>query len=141
MSPTEPGTIKAVLETLFKPVTLILNPLAERIGNRFKRKPKLHIFARPRSPHWCYAWEGASLTPMMQLHFSADITNDGNEGVLILDAYVKGTKSKLPLIARISIPPGQTLMGANIVLMVAPVVGHGGKNFTGKVILIDQLKR
>ena len=86
LSPPEPGTIKSILEILLKPFTLIFNPVAERIGNRLKRKPKLHIYVRPLTNFWCYAWEGQK--PMMQAQFSADITNDGNEGVLILDGYI-----------------------------------------------------
>jgi hypothetical protein len=135
----EPGAIKAVLEILLKPFTLIINPIGERVGRRLQRKPKLHIYVRPLTTLWCYAWEGQK--PMMQLTFSADITNDGHEGVLILDGYVKGTKPKLPFTWRIKVPPTTTIMGENISLFVAPVIGEGGKDFSAKVILIDQFKR
>jgi hypothetical protein len=139
LSPPEPGTIKSILEILLKPFTLIFNPVAERIGNRLKRKPKLHIHVRPLTNFWCYAWEGQK--PMMQAQFSADITNDGSEGVLILDGYIKGTRPRLPFRERIEIPPTTTVTGNNIAVFVLPVVGEGGKDFTGRVILIDQFKR
>src|SRR5215469_18152744 len=125
--PTEPGTIKAILETLFKPVTLILNPIAERIGHSLKRKPKLHIYVRPRTTVWCYAWEDQK--PMMQAQFSADITHDGEEDVFILDGYIEGTKPQVPFRERIYLPPRETLKGVNIAVFVAPVVGEGGKDF------------
>lgn len=140
----EPSTIKAVIETLLKPFTLIFNPIAERIGDRLKRKPKLHIHVHPLPTLWCYAWGGygESAKPMMQASFTADITNDSpDESVLILDGYVKGTKPKIPFRERIEVPPTTTVTDENICVFCAPVVGEGGKDFTGKVILIDQLKR
>jgi hypothetical protein len=138
--PPEPGTIKSIIETLLKPFTLIFNPVAERIGNRLKRKPKLHIYVRPLTNFWCYAWDG-SAKPMMQARFTADITNDGDEGILILDGYIKGTKPKIPFPDRIEVPPTTTVTGENIAVFVTPVIGEGGKDFTGRVILIDQFKR
>jgi len=49
----EPGIIKTVVETLLKPFALIFNPIAERIGNRLKRKPKLYIHIHPLTNVWC----------------------------------------------------------------------------------------
>ena len=137
--PPEPGTIKAILETLIKPFTLIFNPVAERIGNRLKRKPKLYFNIHPVGSIWCYAWNGAK--PMMQVRFDADITNDGDEGVMLLDGYVKGTKSKLPFMRKMKIPPRTLTTDEIIVVFVEPIVGEGGKDFTGKIVFVDQLKR
>lgn len=78
---------------------------------------------------------------MMQVTFDADITNDGDEGILILNGYVKGTKPKIPFRHRIEVPPTTTVTDEIISVFVTPVVGKGGQDFTGKVILIDQLKR
>jgi hypothetical protein len=61
--------------------------------------------------------------------------------VIILDGYVKGTKSKFPLIRPIDIAPVTTAMRQIVYLLVAPVVGEGGKEFSGRIILLDQLKR
>lgn len=136
----EPGTIKTVVETLLKPFTLILNPIAERIGNRLKRKPKLHIYVHPQTRIWCYAWQGDK--PMMQVRFEADITNDSrDESVFILDGYVEDTEPQIPFLNRITIPPTSTAQGEIICVFVKPVVGEGGKDFTGRVILLDQFKR
>jgi hypothetical protein len=139
----EPSTIKTLIETFLKPFTVILNPIAERIGNRLKRKPRLHIYVRPLTNFWCYAWDGygENQKPMMQARFTADITNDRDEGILILDGYIKGTKPKLPFSDRIEVPPTTTVEGENIAVFCTPVVGEGGKDFTGKIILIDQFKR
>jgi hypothetical protein len=138
--PPEPGTIKAILEILLKPFALIFNPVAERVGNMLKRKPKLHIYVRPLTNFWCYAWDG-NPNPMMQARFEADITNDGDEGVLILDGYLKGTKPQLPFRERIEVPPTTTVTDELICVFVRPVIGKGGKDFTGKVVLLDQFKR
>ena len=77
----------------------------------------------------------------MQALFTADITNDGNESVLILDGYFKGTKPQIPFPNRIAIPPTTTVTGECIAVFVRPVIGEGGRDFTGKVILLDQFKR
>ena len=140
---SEPSTTAKLLEILLKPYSLIANPIAERIGNRLKRKPKLHFNIYPPSSLWCYAWNGygENAKPMMQVRFSADITNDGHKGILILAGYVKGTKAKLPLVHRIEIPPTTTVVAQSIAVFVEPVIGEGGMDFTGKVVLIDQLKR
>jgi hypothetical protein len=140
--PPEPGIITSVVETLLKPFTLIFTPIAERIGNRLKRKPKLYIHIHPVTSIWCYAWEGANRTPIMQVRFDADITNDSDhEAVLILDGYVEGTKSKFPLISPINIPPATTALMQIVAVFSTPVVGEGGKDFTGRIILGDQFKR
>jgi|ERR1700722_2328093 len=137
----EPGIIKTVVETLLKPFALIFNPIAERIGNRLKRRPKLYIHIHPLTNVWSYAWGGGE-NPMMQVRFDADITNDSDrEGVLILDGYVKGTKSKIPFMSHIEIPPATTALRQIVGVFSAPVIGEGGKDFTGRIILVDQFKR
>lgn len=144
MPTPEPTTINAIVETLLKPFTAILNPIAERIGHRLKRKPRLHVYVRPQLSAWSYAWEGhgENQKPMMQARFTADITNDSDdETVVILDGYIKGTKPQIPFTARIKVPPTTTVTDENIAVFVRPVIGEGGKDFTGKVILLDQFKR
>jgi hypothetical protein len=138
----EPGIIKTVVETLLKPFALIFNPIAERIGNRLRRKPKLYIHIHPLTNVWCYAWGGGGQNPMMQVRFDADITNDSHrEGVIILDGYVKGTKSKIPFMSHIEVPPATTALRQIVGVFSAPVIGEGGKDFTGRIILVDQFKR
>lgn len=129
----DPGTIKQIIEILLKPFSLIAHPIAERIGNRLKRKPKLYLNIHPVGSVWCYAWNGVK--PMMQVRFDADITNDGDDG------YVKGTKAKIPFMRKIKIPPTTTITDEIIAVFVEPIVGEGGKDFTGKIVFVDQLKR
>lgn len=130
---------KVVVETLLKLFTLIFTPVAERISNTLKRKPKLHIYVRPLTTFWCYAGDGS---PMMQVVFTADITNDSHdESVIVLDGYFKGTKPQIPFRARIEIPPTTTVASEHIAVFVRPVIGEGGKDFSGRIILVDQLKR
>jgi hypothetical protein len=137
----EPSTIKVIVETLLKPFSLIFNPIAERIGHKLRRKPKLHIYVRPQLSAWCYAWDGSE-NPMMQVRFTADITNDSrDEAVIILDGYVEGTKPQIPFRERIEVPRTTTVTGELVAVFVRPVIGEGGKDFTGKIILIDQFKR
>ena len=139
----ESGTIKHIVEILLKPYSMIANPIAERIGNRLKRKPKLHFHVHPVTSVWCYAWDGygEKAKPMMQIRFDVDITNDGHEPILILDGYAKGTKAKLPFIHPIQIPPTSTRIRELISVFVEPIIGEGGKDFTGKIVFRDQLKR
>jgi len=47
----------------------------------------------------------------------------------------------IPFVTRIKVPPTATVTDEIICVFCTPVVGEGGKDFTGKVILIDQLKR
>jgi hypothetical protein len=140
-TPDTAGAVKTVVETLLKPFTLILNPVAERIGNWLKRKPKLHIYAHPQTRIWCYAWDGGE-KPMMQARFDADITNDSHdESIIILDGYIEGTEPQVPFITRIEVPTTATVWGEIVCVFVRPVVGEGGKDFTGRVVLLDQFKR
>ena len=140
--PPEPGTIKAVVETLLKPFSLIFNPIAERIGNKFKRTAKLYINIRPATNVWCYAWNGNNPNPMMQVRFDADFTNESDrEGIFILDVYVEGTKSRVPIIDHLKFPKTSTTFAQIIGLFCSPVVGEGGKDFTGRIIFVDQFKR
>lgn len=70
----------------------------------------------------------------MQVRFTADITNDGNEGVLVLDGYLEGTKPQIPFRERIEVPPHTTVMDELIAVFVRPVIGASGKDFAGRVI-------
>jgi hypothetical protein len=134
------GFWQALIETVFKPFTIILNPIAERIGRRLKRKPKLHIHVISRTEHWCYAWENDK--PRMSVMFSADITNDDHqEKVFIIDAYIKGTKPTIPFLRKVEIPAATLVPRVPINMYVYPIVGKGGQNWTGRIILLDQFKR
>ncbi len=119
---------------------MIANPIAERIGHRLRRKPKLHIHVHPFTDIWCIASSGS--IRFMQVRFTADITNDGNEGVLVWGGgYVKGTKPRVSFHLDMEIPPTSTVRRQHIALFVAPIIGKEGEDFTGRVILIDQFKR
>jgi hypothetical protein len=138
----EPGIIKTVVETLLKPFTLIFNPIAERIGNRLKRKPKLYVNIHPVTCIWSYAWQMPDPNPVMQVRFDADFTNDSDhDALLLLDAYVEGTHSKLPFMSVIKVLPTSTNLREIVSVFCTPVVGEGGKDFTGRIIFVDQLKR
>jgi hypothetical protein len=135
-----PGLVKEAAETLLKPFSLILNPVAERIGRWLKRKPKLHIYIQPRTHLWCYAWEFDK--PRMSVMFSADLTNDDHrEKVFIIDAYIKGTKPTIPFIRKVEVPAATMVPRVPFHVLVSPVVGKGGENWKGRIILIDQFKR
>lgn len=138
----ESGTIKQIVEVLLKPFTMILNPIAERVGSKLKRKPKLYFHIYPVTSVWCYAWSGhgENARPMMQIRFDADITNDGQEAVLILDGYAKGTTARIPLMRPV-LPPTTTVAREIIAVFVEPIIGEGGEDFIGRIVFVDQLKR
>jgi len=142
MTVPEPGFLKDIVETIFKPFTLIFNPIAERIGNRLKRKPKLYVHIIPMGSIWNYAWNGNIPPPIMQVRFDAHLTNDSErEAILILDGYVEGTTSTLPFGSHIEVPPHTTVFRQLVVVFCMPVVGEGGRDFTGRIVFVDQLKR
>ena len=51
---------------------------------------------------------------------TANITNDGDEGILILDGYLKGTKPQIPFPNRIEVPPNTTVTGEHIAVFRRP---------------------
>jgi hypothetical protein len=142
MTVPEPGLTKSVVETQLKPFSLVFNPIAERIGNRFKRKPKLYVHIHPATCLWCYAWQMPNPNPTMQVGFDADFTNDSDhDALLLLDAYVEGTRSQLPFMSVIKVPSTSTNLRETVGVHCTPVVGEGGNDFTGRIIFVDQLKR
>ena len=54
----ESGAIKHIVEILLKPFSALINPIAERIGEKLKRKPKVYFHIHPVTSVWCYAWNG-----------------------------------------------------------------------------------
>lgn len=138
---TDPGIVKSVVETVLKPFTIIFTPIAERIARVLKRKPKLHIYVLPVTSILTYAWDGSS-RPIMQATFACDITNDDHhEKVIIIDAYIKGTKPCLPTRGYTEIAPASMKARQQFATFCRPVLGEAGKNFTGRVVLLDQFKR
>lgn len=76
----------------------------------------------------------------MQVRLSVDLTHDDpKESLIIVDAYPKGTQSKIPF-DKFAIPPHQ-LVERHVTTFVQPVLGEKGKDWTGHIILVDQFRR
>jgi len=134
----ETGFIKSVVETLLKPFAIITTPIAERIASWLKRKPKLHVNFHPIACVWCIAKNREE--PLMQVRFAADLTHDDpKESLIIVDAHPDGTKLVLPF-DKISVPP-HNLREVLVAVFVQPVLQVKGKDWTGRIIFIDQFGR
>jgi hypothetical protein len=80
----------------------------------------------------------------MSLIYRADFSHDDDEQtVLLVEAYVKGGKSWLEAPSDpIRIPPRQLVREQFIrTVFISPIVGKIGKNWTGKIIFVDQWRR
>jgi hypothetical protein len=128
------------LENLTKPFANIFNPISERVGNRIaRRKPHISIHPDPLLTNWTIANHGG--TELMQLMIFGGFTHDDRDTTLIItDAYVAGTQSKVKTIDWLTLPPGK-LLDSRIVTIVGPVVAEKGKPFETRVILVDQFRR
>jgi hypothetical protein len=146
MTPPDPGIVKEVTHSISKIVDIFTRPfevvskaVADRLERWLKRKPKLFVRFHPQTTLWCLASSGEQKG--MQLIFMADFTQDGDdESLLLIDGYVKGTK---PWVKNpsdpITIKPGELVRSQYINgIFVSPVVGEPGKNWTGRIIFLDQ---
>jgi hypothetical protein len=148
-TPHDPGFIKEVTHSISKIVDIFTRPfevvskaVADRLERWLKRKPKLFVRFHPQTTFWCLAFAGEQKG--MQLVFMADFSQDDEkEPLLLIDAYIKGTK---PWVARgddpIKVEPGHLIRDRYVNgIFVSPVVGEPGKNWTGRLIFIDQFHR
>lgn len=134
----EPGIVKAVIGALSKPFELIITPIAERIGAWLRRKPRLHIHFLPLNCYWNIATQGD--TELMQIRLAADFAHDGlKESLIIADMYPKGTRS-WKAFDQFMIRPGD-FSRKTCVLFVRPIIAEKGKDWTGRLVLVDQFKR
>ena len=60
--------------------------------------------------------------------------------MMIMDMYPNGTISQIPGFTPFEVPPGR-LVKQHLVAFVAPVVGIKGKDWTGRLIVVDQFHR
>lgn len=116
--------------------------MADRLERWLKRKPKLFVRFHTQTTHWGLAFHGEKVSGM-QIAFMADYSHDGDEPLLLIEGYVKGAK---PFIRSpndpIMIKPGELVRTQYIDgIFVSPVVGEPGKNWTGRIIFIDQFHR
>jgi len=135
------GALAKLVEVFIKPLAVISNAISERLAILLRRKPKLHVHFRPITGVWCVASDG--IIKIMQVGFAADLTHDDPRQTLILvDAFPEGTRSKFPFHNQITIGPAELVSPEHqIWMMVTPVVGEEGKNWTGRVVFVDQFKR
>lgn len=135
------SALSKVVEIFTKPLAAISDAIAERLRLLFRRKPKLHVHFHPTTGLWCLASQGGK--KIMQVGFVADFTHDDpRQTIILVDAFPEGTRSELQLFDYITIPPEELVkVGHHIWRMVTPVVGEEGKNWKGRIVLVDQGKR
>ena len=132
------------LETCFKILGNLLEPLTRRIGNWLGRKtPRIYVHPNRSQSLWCIAWHGAQIpeNEMMQLVFWGDFTQDDpDQAIIVTDAYPKGTEPQIGFVSKFTIPP-RTMVHEQIGVFVYPIKGERGKTFATKFILVDQFLR
>ena len=146
--PPEPGFWKEVtsaltkiVEVFTKPLGVVSDAVSKRLAILLKRKPRLYVNFHPTTSLWCLARTGDER--IMQMMFMADFTHDDpDQTVILIEAYLRGTKPKFHFDETIDIDPEELVTPKyNVHFMVTPVIGEEGKNWTGRVIFIDQLHR
>lgn len=135
------SALSKVAETFTKPLAAVSNAITERLALRFRRKPKLHVHFHATTGLWCLASQGGK--KIMQVGFVADFTHDDpTQTIILVDAFPDGTRSELRLFDYITIPPEELVrLRHHLWRMVTPVVGEEGKNWKGRIVLVDQWKR
>lgn len=98
----------AWLESLTKPFSSLVTPLAERIGNWLgRRKPRLYVHLNSPQLLWCVATEKQRNGPdleMMQVFLSAQFNHDDEkQTVVIMDGFPEGTQNRLPGMSQFSV--------------------------------------
>jgi hypothetical protein len=80
-------------------------------------------------------------TPAMQLTMKGLFTNsDLENGLLITQVYLEGTRAAMGLLQPLQIAPHHSVE-ETLQAFVQPVVGHKGQAYEGKLILVDQFDR
>ncbi|MGD1216199.1 MAG: hypothetical protein ABR861_14565 [Terriglobales bacterium] len=147
--PTEPGFWKEVTHTLSKivdvftrPLDVISNAVSGRLEILLKRKPRLYVNFHPMSAFWCLAFAGGE-KKAMQMSFMADFSHDDpGQTILLIDAYIKGTKPWIKFDEPIDIAPEELVTPEyQVHFMITPIIAPVGKNWTGRIIFIDQWHR
>jgi hypothetical protein len=135
------GALTKIVEPFTKPLGVVSNAVSKRLEILLKRKPRLYVNFHPTTSLWCLIPAGDER--IMEVTFTADFTHDDpDQTVLLIEAFLEGTKPKFHFDEPIDIDPEELVTSeCPISLMVTPVVGEEGKNWTGRVIFIDQLHR
>lgn len=104
--------------------------------------PKLHFLPEPELCFWGKGMHGT--TPMMQMivcgYFSIEHKRR-DEGLVLLQAFIRGTRPMLSLYEPLRVEPGMVTQTRRLDFFVAPIIAKDGEDFVGKVIFVDQFKR
>jgi hypothetical protein len=135
------STLAKILDVLMRPLDVASNAISGRLEILLKRKPRLFVNFHPLMELWCLAFAGDK--KIMQVCFMADFSHDDpDQTILLIDAYLKGTKPWMRFDEPIRIPPGQLVRSKHVEdFFVTPIIGTPGKNWTGRIIFKDHLHR
>jgi hypothetical protein len=133
--------LSKVVEVFIRPLDVVSNALSGRLEILLKRKPRLFVNFHPMSAFWCLAFSGKQRA--MQVSFMADFSHDDPEQtILLIDAYLKGAKPWLRFDEPIDVAPEELVTPKyQVHFMVTPIIAPVGKNWTGRIIFIDQWHR
>jgi hypothetical protein len=136
--------VELSLTGLIKTLTAPLAAIAERMAQRIRRrKPNLYIHFKLNSVVWCIAQQPQKQGPpreMMQIVFWANFNHDDpTQTLVITSAYPQGTTPHVGVMT-FTIPP-ETMVNEQVLAIVSPIVGEKGKDWTGKIVLVDHFQR
>lgn len=134
--------LEKLVEPLLRPINVVSEAWSNRLKHALRRKPKLFVRFHPQSTLWSLAFHG--LNEGMHLIYRADFSHDDDEqALLLIDAYIKGAKPWIDSNSDpIKIPPKQLIRAEHIYgIFLHPIVAEPGKNWTGRIIFVDQWHR
>jgi hypothetical protein len=113
--------------------------LFDKVGELFNRKTA-KIYVHPiGKPVWHAAVQPSGAV-YMQVIIQARINHDSSQAVVVVDSYPKGT---VPIVSGmvIFIVPPNAMVEEHLSSIAAPMVGKKGKDWTGRLVLVDHLRR
>ena len=146
--PHDPGLVKEltsalgkILEPFVRPINVVSQAMSDRLERWLTRKPRLYVRFHPQMERWCLAFSGDETG--MQIIYTADFSHDDpKQTLLLIDAYIEGAKPFVTVSDPMKIPPGQVVRSRHINgIYLTPVVAEIGKNWTGRIIFVDQWHR
>src|SRR5271165_765763 len=144
MSVSVAAATKAAKDVAVKPVSKVLDAVADRISARIRaRKPKLNVVFNPRQCLWTVGGElqkDGTFKEIMSIWFWADFAHDNpGEHLVITEAYVSGTQQKFGTF-KTGIPAGR-ITTEMVMMSLVPIKGKRGQPFSSRIILRDQFGR
>jgi hypothetical protein len=108
--------------------------------SKWKWKPRVKVYIHPMGkPVWVTAPQPNGQI-YMQVILQARVNHNCPHGLMIVDTFPEGTTPIVTGMRSFRIPP-YTIIEEHLSNIVMPVVGKEGKDWVGKLVLIDHERR